>query len=463
VIGSQKNVDPGAKIDCSGRDITIGNSGSLKVTGGDLILLADDLTLNGPGGLIYAVEGTAEEAGTVEIHLTGSLLLAGKVRANGAHGGGSIYIDAAGNISIPENGTDGIEADGTEPDASGGDIVVRAGGSMAIHDPIHAEGNTSGESGGGSVELRAGGDIDVSEDGHLSAPGKTEGGGVIILKSEDGNVTFAEHIDVDGKGPTGDGGTIEIAAGGSIAINGQLYARGGINAGGGTAAGGEVVLEAGCGGVTINASILTVGGQLGTGEDGGSIEVESAGDILVASGVLLDTHALASGGDGGPVRLAAADLVSLVSGSTIDSRGNSTSPGRGGDVSIRGCRIDIQSAVTLDTTGAEGGTVKASATAVPPAVGTQPLFVSQSASLRAKGASTAVDGRISISPLTAKKGKCSNNEAIACVIDQDCTDGCLTGDCLHANPDTQGVTSQFDLAPGTLADLSLGECEATCD
>lgn len=462
-IGSLHNIDPGSTLSCIGRDLTIGDAGSLKVTGGDLKLLADDLTLTGPGGLIYAVEGASNTAGTIEIHLTGSLIAGGKIRANGNHSPGSIYLDVAGDIVILENGTDGLECDGLAPHASGGDIVVKAGGSISIYDPIHCDGNISGDSGGGSISIRAVGNIDVGQDGHLSAPGKTEGGGHISLESETGNITFAEHADADGKGPTGDGGTIEFSAGGSIAINGELYARGGVNAEGGTATGGHVLLEAGCAGAAINASIFVTGGQLGTGEDGGAIDIDTAGDIALASGAVLDAHALASGGDGGPISLRAGDLVTVASGATIDSRGSSVAPGRGGDISIRGCRVDIQSTATLDTTGAEGGTISAAATAVPPANGTQPLFVSRLALVKAKGASSDVDGSLSISPLTLKNGQCSNNATISCVGDPDCVQGCQNGDCLYANPDTEGVVTQFDVAPISLADHSLGECQASCN
>lgn len=462
-IGSARVVDADSVLDCSGRDITIGNAGSLKVIGGDLALLADDLLLNGSGSLIHAVEGPDDRVGTIDIQLTGSLGLRGKIRANGDHGGGSIQITTAGNIVVYENGTDGIEADGISPNADGGDVTLDAGGMIQVFDPVHAEGNTSGESGGGTIDIHAVGNITVAYDGHLSASGKTAGGGRVVLESETGDVTISEHIDVDGKGPTGDGGLIEITAHDTIAVGEQLYARGGINAGGGTASGGNVLLESGCGGISINASIFVTGGQLGTGEDGGSIEADSAGSITVANGVVLDTHALASGGDGGSVSLTARDLVTLTSGSTIDSRGSATAPGRGGDVALRGCRLNVQSSATVDTTAYRGGTVSASATMAPPTTGTQPLIISGSAVLKAAGGSSSEAGRIAVAPLTTQKGQCDNNSALPCVVDLDCVVGCQTGQCLYANPDLAGVVTQFDVTPVTYADRSLGECQASCN
>jgi len=236
-IGSLQNIDPGSTLDCSGRDITVGDSGTIKVTDGDFELLADDLTLTGPGGLIYAVEGSGEEVGAIDISLTGNLSLSGKIRANGAHGGGHLSIKAAGNISIPESGTDGVEADGTSPNASGGEIYLEAGGTMSIYDPVHAEGNTSGDNTGGTIDIRAAGNIVIATDGHISVPGRMDGGGSVTIVSENGSVTLDEHIDVNGIGDTGDGGNIEIIAGNAITLNGSITANGGVNQGGGAAQG----------------------------------------------------------------------------------------------------------------------------------------------------------------------------------------------------------------------------------
>ena len=72
-------------------------------------------------------------------------------------------------------------------------------------------------------------------------------------------------------------------------------------------------------------------------------------------------------------------------------------------------------------------------------------------------------GRIAVAPLVAQKGECSNNSTLDCQTDQDCVVGCQTGDCLYANPDLQGVVTQFDVAPVTYSDRSLGECQATCN
>ena len=459
-ISTTVDVDPGSEMDCAGRDVTVSGTGTLKVTDGDFILIAEDIVID---GLVHAVEGVDEIPGSIDLDATGSITIAGKVRANGNSGGGTIALLSGSNILIPENGTDGIEADGTAAGASGGEITLEAAGSITIYDPIHVDGASGGDNQGGTIEITAHGDILTAQHGHLSAVGKVSGGGRIRIVSETGDVLLNEHVDVDGKGSVGDGGAVEVVAADRLEVGLGITARGGVNAGGGQAVGGSVHLEGGCGGVAILASISAVGGQLGTGFDGGEIVVDSGGDITVASGVVLDVHALATSGDGGSVELDARDLVSIAGGATLDVRGSTTAPGRGGSIRVAGCRVSVQSAAVLDATGATGGNVFAAARLVPPATGTQPLFVSRLGTLRAAGASQATNGRIQLAPLHLRKGTCSNDANLTCVLDTDCTVGCQTGDCLLANPDIEGVVTQFDLVPGQFENRQLGTCPATCE
>lgn len=464
-INALKNIEPGAELDCSGRDITLTGNGALKVTDGQFSLLANNLTVDGPGGTIYAVEGTAHEPGEIDIDLTGNLWLAGKIRANGNSGGGSITVDADGNITIPDSGDDGVEAGGTASGASGGTIELSAGGTMTISDPIHAEGADAGqESAGGTVDLDAKGDITINADGHIAVPGHLAGGGTITITSEDGSIVLNEHADADGNGSVGDGGRISLSAGNGIQIVQGFYvrARGGVNANGGEAQGGAIDIEAGCGGVSINSPFMTTGGLLGSGYDAGRITVSSLGNISLASGVTLDAHALGSGGSGGAITLRAGDLVSIPGSATLDARGSSTAGGEGGRVTLSGCRVSVASGAILDVTGDKGGTIALGATLPPPATGTQPLVASSAASYRATGSSAASNGRITLAPLTLRAGECTNDGTRTCLLDTDCTVGCQTGDCLYANPDTDGQNTGFTVTPERIGNQSLGQCFDSC-
>lgn len=467
-IGSMQIVDPGSELDCSGRDITIGDAGTVKVIDGELTIQANNLTLNGPGGAILAVEGPDEIVGSIEIVLTGSLALLGKIRANGSTGGGTIFITAAGDISIEENGTDGIEADGTAAHADGGDVRIEAQGDITISDPIHAEGASSGDNQGGDIEIRAGGSIVTDQHGHLSAPGRSRGGGSITMVARQGSLTLNEHVDVDGIGETGAGGRIDLSAGDRIDVNLDITARGGVNQGGGLVPGGTVRMEAGCGGIHVAAPILVTGGDqgqasAGVGAGGGGVFLQSRGSVEMASSALVDLRGLAAGSRGGTLGVRSSGHVGIASGVTVDVRGSATAGGNGGGISIIGCSADVASGAILDARGNDSGNVELFATLEPapltptPLVAA-PLHVHSAAQLRTESSGTGEHGRIRLAALYSRKGVCSNNETLRCQRDTDCTVGCQTGDCLYANPDTDGAVSQFSPSVELIEESALGDC-----
>ncbi len=462
-IAGSVEAEPGSLLDCGQRNLTIGATGNLKVTGGEMYLRAGNLTVNGPGGTISGVEGSDDSTATLDIDLSGTLSLSGKIRANGQRGGGNIRVSADGNILIPESGTDGIEADGTGNGADGGEIVLKALGTISIYDPVHAAGNaaTNSDSCGGTVEIEAVGDVVTGTDGHISAEGVTGGGGRVSISSTGGDVTIDEHVDVEGRSAYGDGGQIEISAFDRLEISEQITARGGANANGGEAYGGTIDLSAGCGGLTISVPVLASGGQLGSANDGGAITVESRGAVTLAAGATLDARALASSGQGGEVRITAGQTLTLSNTSLLDARGGGTSPGKAGFVKLEGCSVQVASGATIDVSGNRGGTITVSGEKSPPAEGTQPLIVSTGALLKADGADSAKAGVINLAPTVLKKGKCQVG-GLSCFLDSECVNGCESSDCIYANPDTDGVGTQFNVTPRKLSPTGAAICDAVC-
>ena len=464
-IGAPWDIAPGSAINCSGRDVTVGTNGHLTVTDGSFTLVAHDLTLSGSGSTLTAIEGPRNAPGAVHVELTGNFLLEGKIRASGNHGGGRISVDVAGNMSMPNSGTDGLEAMATSDYADGGDITVDVGGTFSIYDPVMVDSGASGNNAGGSIHIRAGGDIVTGTNGHIGASGHAGGGGTIEIVSSYGDITLTEYVRAEGLGTGADGGTIEMVAGDKLTISDDLSVMGGVNVNGGAANGGSVDLLSGCGGLDINAPIDATGGQLGGSDlDAGSIEIETRGNLTLASGITIDNRALQAGGRGGPIRIVARDLITLNSASKIDSRGSTTGSGQGGDITLQSCRINVSSA-TIDTSGATGGSVAIYATKDTPTngQGAEPLSVGTASVIHAAGATAAANGSIELSPLFYQPGQCSNSSTTECTLDTDCTIGCQTGDCLYANPDTGGVNTQFDVLPSRLGDSSVGACQLTCE
>lgn len=453
-------VTAGSVLDCSGRDITIEGLGNLKVVDGSLTLIARNLTVDGTtaaSGTITAVEGPLGIPGTLNLQLTGWLNLAGKLRANGTKRGGIIKLYAQGNITLTDIGSDGIEALGTSLTAEGGQIYVNTEGSLAISDPILADGGGGADAAGGRIDIHANGNITTDTDGHISAYGRGGGGGEISVSAK-GNVVLYEHLKAEGIGSAGDGGSVFVTAGQGITVANEISVMGGVGVSNATAVAGSVELTAGCGGVALNSSIRATGGQISAGDNGGSIAIQSGGPITVSAGVTLDAHALSADGDGGAIDLAADSLITVAGTAVLNASGGSTS-GTGGAVLVRGCRLNVASGATLNATGFNGGDVRLGSTKLP-STGTSPLVVSSSAQVHAAGATAGTAGFIGVMPIRMKSGACSNNGD--CQLNTDCTHGCETGTCSTATPDTAGVTTQFDVAIERADDPSLPSCSTAC-
>jgi len=451
-INSVKIIDPDSEIACDGRDLTIGNAGVLKVIDAEFSLTARNLTIIGPGGAILAVEGPDQASGGMSIELvaeegvpgSGSMIAGGKLRANGNHSPGTITVHADGDIVIEESGDDGLEADGTASGAPGGSISIQADGDIHIADPVHAAGADSGTtSAGGSVEIYAGGDLIIDGDGHIATPGRGDSGGGSVILGAGGDIHLDEHVDVSGRGPSADAGHIEISAGGGLTILQPMTANGGDGAGGGVAAGGEVSLEAGCGGVDLQAGIDATSGETGGGGgSGGTIRIEASGNVAVASNVVVDTHPLSgSDGRGGSIIIRSNRYVTIASGARLDtrSRQSATSPGVS-NIVVKGCRVSVASTSTLDASGNFGGRIEVIADEHWVSSGPAPMFVSSTSNVNAGGSTP---GSIELHAFTDQQGTCSGNGARRCWTDPDCTEGCLTGTCDLANPNTEGKSTQF--------------------
>lgn len=286
-IAATFDIVPGSTIDCSGRELTLTTFGVLRVTGGSFTLRAAKLTVNGSGGTITAIQDATGNPGAVTVDVAGDFALSGKIRANGDKGGGRVAVMVGGNMTIPESGTDGIEALGLSTAGGGGRIDVDVTGSLTVYDPILADSGASGLIAGGQIRLRAGGDILTDLDGHISAFGRSAGGGEIEVVAG-GDVVLREHLKAEGLGSVADGGQVEVTAGDYLNVAADISVMGGVNVGGGSANGGTVDLLSGCGGTQIGASINATGGQLGDDDlDSGRVEIDSRGSTTILTGVTI--------------------------------------------------------------------------------------------------------------------------------------------------------------------------------
>ncbi len=466
-ITTNVDVDPGSLIDCSGRDLRIKNlNGKLSVDEGSFTLRAHDLRVD----TSHRIEATGFESG-FQLELTGQLDLYGQLRADHAEGDSRIVIEAAGDIIVhpSASGGKGIVVSATATEANGGEIALRSGGAVVVNSPLHADGHIAGSSvsGGGHISITAADNITISN--KVSADGRETDAGRIDLRAG-GNVVVTQvtgGLFAEGYKSDGSGGEIHLGADGAITLGDRISVRGGRNGGDGTSAGGSVVLESGCGGAAVNANIDARGGELGSGLQGGAITVRTLGALAVAPNVVLQASSTDNGGDGGAVTLVGGAATTIGQGVVIEAKGHNGDPdeeGRGASVQIEGCTVDLAASVVIDATGFEGGEVVVRARALPPLGSVpQPLRIDELALVSVGGDTPTDDGTVDLVGRAVKSGCCDNQQGcVACTLDIDCTAGCNAGDCLYANPDTGGITTQFDVAPETNDDVSLLPCEAVC-
>ena len=460
-------------FDCSGRNLRLENGGWIRTEDADLVVRAHDLWVEGTSNCcgVEMFEDTEDSIGSLRIELSGKLTLYGKIRADGDFGGGRIEILAAGNVDVLQNGGDGIQADGSgnaggTGGANGGEIRIESGGSITVKDPIHADGSGSGMNFGGNIELVAAGNITSSDDGAISASGRDLGAGSISLTSTGGNIIIGKPIEADGRAPKADGGQIEIEAAGQIQLNDYIWARGSIAAGSGDAAGGQVKMHAGCGGVALgaNGDIDVKGGPSTNGRRAGSVDIEAMGAVTLANGTVIDAHGNSVGADGGQVRIKSTRTVTI-DGSTVDVHGNSDSggQGRGGTLEVTACTAEIKGTSVLDARGYHGGSITVFGEVKPPSSGTQPVTVRSTTQIKAVGTDASRNGNITLRADTLKEGTCSNDGNLRCWVHADCTVGCQTGNCGSMNPNTDGVSTQFDLAAARAEEFGINSgCSTAC-
>jgi hypothetical protein len=493
-ITTEQNVAAGAVIDCEGRDVELeGGNGFIRVTDGIVALHARNLTINGQRGI--TASSTSDDAFGIDIELTGNLDMPGFLRANGDSGGGVVSVEAEGDILITqgEAGGLGITANGTAPSAEGGEINLKSDGRIEVSDPILADAADNGVAEGGSITLTAVGDVSIGA--RLNALGRQSSGGRILVSSQ-GHVDVQDTIKAEGMGVDGDGGDVSFAAE-RLTVGALVSVQSGVGASGGAAEGGAVAMEVGSGGIAINANINATGGEAGSGLSGGAITAECEGNVTVANGVQFLTKSDGNGGDGGDVSVTSSGTLTI-GDVTIDARGHTVGGNQGGGAIVRleACALAIGAGAEVDASGHDGGAIVLT--------GRKTTSISASSGFTAAGSGGGEVGEILLSYRSAGHcaldpsvdcdpghcpaftGTCSNNPAIQCTTNANCTSGCSTGECIPnprfcsnhpnrpctadgdctgcasgactANPDTGGTTAQFNPSPVLQRDRQLEAC-----
>jgi hypothetical protein len=359
VVSGTVAVDDGSVIDVGQRELRV--RGRLDVGSGTMTLLARRLDVEGRLG---AAASTAP-AGTIAA-VAGSIRITGGIDAQGAPGG-TVVLASAGDLDFQgsanldhlgeeEGGGDltfsaanvmmaGTVSSRGGAEASGGDVTVAARADLVFEGSVDVTGGD-----GGSIDFSAGagggGDLTIGRGASLrsNATGKGCDGGDVELAAV-GTVRIEGRLNADGRGgdedtgggsggslsvdaagdvlvpssgaslnltgatPDGFGGDVEISSDSAVSIRGLID----VYAGGNDGAGGSLAIDAG-GAVVLEGNILA------SGDAGGDIDVTSAGaELRIGRGVELAANA-SGGGGGGDVTMSSEGT--LVVEGTIRSDGS---------------------------------------------------------------------------------------------------------------------------------------------
>lgn len=328
-------LQPGAKIVAAGDG-----------TGTQVVVLTSstDLTL-GDGSLIDV--SSAAGGGNVDLYANaGPLNVTGVIRANHGTGrdsdGGTITIEASGDVSIAGASAAAIDVTGGDRDGGGGIVtVISDNGQVTIAAPIDAHG---GGFDGGDVEFDA---------------------ATAVI------TTAAAPIQIEAEGPGGSGGSLDVNADGSITIGGNVVGTPQGDQDNGTGLGGDVDLEAGSGNIIVTAVIDMSGAE--PDGDAGTFTAVTDGDVTISGKISVMTTGDASGGDvtvaaggaatmssvvdssgpffGGTADISAGTLAKLTGAGVLKVDGGTLPYGFAGEVSVQGCSVQLDPGTTISALG----------------------------------------------------------------------------------------------------------------
>ncbi len=363
VVSEDITVDAGSALDFTGQSVVITSGTTITIGPGAgprvLHIVADDITMQQNAKIDADGDG-----GDITLEsLVGSIVMESE-GSNRSQVLAKADVDTAGTISILSFGDATLigilDASAFGVDATGGDIEVRANGSVVFGEDITAEAGGNG-AGGGDIRVIAG--LDVTIDDRLISSGGDFGAGDIDILAA-GTVTVNARMLLDGDAPDGEAGQLDIEAGVDIVIaaTGELFGRGGANAptedcGDGSSmnliSGNHIIVHGDIdarGGLHCFGGDQTYEARLDFVQHPTSSIVTATGGFFGASG-LVDIEAdrsatlgkidISAAGFASDVTVFAPHSIQVLD--KVSVRGNGNPESIGGQINLQSCTIDILS------------------------------------------------------------------------------------------------------------------------
>ncbi len=389
IISADIQVPDLSDVDFGNRHVIL--QATLEVGAGSFSMSAGRLTVTSTGRF-DAKGGFGEDGGDLDILTMGDVVLqntglAGSIDLRGLSGGALLLESLTGSITGPGK----IRASATAGEGDGGDLCFSAGQNIDLTGEIQDKGGALGL-GGAFGEFLAGGFVKLED---LDYSGGQFGGGALIIDAL-GDVTLTKAL-FDGSN-FGDGGCLDVDAGGSIKILGELKFTSASTEG----FGGEIILSAGgavhltsTGSILLNgkdcAGDLIVSGKtvnmegtmdvlgLGPASCGGGVELFATKTLTLNGPISADSGSISgplidllsdgsitildningngggtTGGRGGRVEISAEGSILLGSTTVISADGPSS--GSGGNIIVAGCGVTVSTSAQLSAL-ADDGTI----------------------------------------------------------------------------------------------------------
>jgi filamentous hemagglutinin family protein len=337
---------------------------------------------SGPGGAVMVQAGTLTVEGGAQIAST----------TIGPGAGGDIGVTIANGVNLMgagPNGGSGITAS-AQPGSSGGagEVLLAAGGAIALSGGAQIASSSAGSGGGGSVQVAAQGPLTLSDPGTgIIAPAASTvsaNAGSVTVNAPQITLSTGAQISSIMQG-TGGVGSVSVMTPGALVLDGEGIVNTRIAAsatGAQSGAGGVVTVQAGSLTVQGGAQIASTAGGLGKGGDvdvkvvsdivlpdpgpqitamstgsgdAGSVTI-SAGRLLLANGAAISTEAETSKASGGNITLKVGDFLYLKSGEITTSVKGET--GNGGNITIDPQTVVLnQSSIIAQAVQGHGGNI----------------------------------------------------------------------------------------------------------
>jgi hypothetical protein len=355
VVTAVKDIVGGSVVDCTtARDIRLEAGSDLRVHDATFVLRGKSLVSY--GGLITADCPQAFERIGFRVETSGAITFVtgsgAKMSARCSRNGGTIALNAGGNVTVDALG---IDASGSTNDAPGGTIDITSGGTVTLRAPLSAEA-TGGEAEGGDIHVQAS-TISVKAELRVKGYGGSsveQPGGEITLQAAN-DVTITDGAGLNAESALGGGGTVTIEAGNVVDVQKPIRTRG---TSGSAGMGGSIDLSGaqvkvdndliaigGRDGGTIRIEATGAGVQVGTGGQAttldvtannagkaGTIAIEALGShVTIGSQAVLRANGSGGGSAGGLARLTGVDVVTN-SGSNVYANG--APPDQGGVIEV---------------------------------------------------------------------------------------------------------------------------------